>query len=198
MRAFFIPKIVLLTSICHAFVPDTQYRSPLYDVSRCFLVPEQGCQLAAHTAAMLAKKESEARLSLPSSSILSDKTLEEDIIETATTPTNAARELAKRIFNLPSELLRTSVDSNSKDFPFTVIADHQDDEVVYPVVGFTFVKLDDNSMKAVPSPNTKASCDIDTLKASRTLPVYGWFSPACRLGEVYTDDEKYCGGPIKS
>ena len=77
--------------------------------------------------------------------------------------------------------------------------EEQDDRntVYHPIVGLTYVKVhddDDNTdhVRILPSYSTP-SCSIESHKSSCTLPVYGWFSPACFLGSIYDSDEDYCG-----
>ncbi len=186
MKASCVPLALLaLSATTEAFAPAAaQSGTP----TALNLLPNQGCQLAAAAAAAQCTKKE-------------NKSFEEEGKQTKSksktaTPTNAARELAKRIFNLPAQVLKVAEDSSSKGFPFEIIADHELDEVVYPVVGFQFVKLESGSMRAVPSPNAVGACNINSIHQSNTQPVYGWFSPACRLGNSFAvDDESYCMDP---
>jgi hypothetical protein len=175
--------VAVFISITEAFTHSISGNPCTQSSTLLSLLPNQGCQLAAAAAAASASKDA-------TKEVLSSE--EKLLLET---PNNAARELAKRIFSLPSQILRTPQDGGSDSFPFEVIADHESDVVVYPIVGFTYVKLDNGDIRAVPSPNAKGACNIDSIHKSRTLPTYGWFSPACQLGDMHADDQSYCGNP---
>jgi len=76
--------------------------------------------------------------------------------------------------------------------------DTEEDVVRYPITGFTLVTTTDDAnpdqfqVHALPPPNTsRSTCDIIAMKESKTSPVYGWFSPACKLGNLYGDDGRY-------
>lgn len=175
--------ITVYLSTTDAFVPSISSKHCNQSSTLLSLLPNQGCQLAAAAAAAAASKGANKGI------------LSSDETQHVETPNNAARELAKRIFSLPSQILRTPQDGGSHSFPFEVIADHESDVVVYPIVGFTYVKLDNGDIRAVPSPNAKGACNIDSMHKSRTLPTYGWFSPACKLGDMHADEKSYCGNP---
>lgn len=177
--------VAVFISIADAFTHSISGNPCTQSATLLNLLPNQGCQLAAAAAAAAASASKDATKEVLSSE-------EKLLLET---PNNAARELAKRIFSLPSQILRTPQDDGSDSFPFEVIADHESDVVVYPIVGFTYVKLDNGDIRAVPSPNAKGACNIDSIHKSRTLPTYGWFSPACQLGDMHADNQSYCGNP---
>lgn len=145
------------------------------------LLPSQGCQLAAASAAALAKEEIEK-----------NSTTDQ---EERATPTNAAREFALRLFNLPSQIMNSPSESINLSLPFPVASETEEDVVVYPIVGFTFVKFENDKMRVVPSSNARGECNINNFQKSRTEPTYGWFSPCCKLGDLHSEDHaEYCGG----
>ena len=186
-------KLAVLTSIliarADAIAPaTTNSKYHRNTVTALHLLPTQGCQLAAASEAALVKEEAKK------SSI--QNTEEEQI-----TPLNAAREVVSRLFSLPSEIMKGPSASLSvekeMDLPFNVITElsGEDDVVVYPIVGFTFVKHGDES-KVLPT-STNAACSIDSYRKSRTEATYGWFSPCCKLGDIHSDEhEAYCGKPL--
>ena len=45
--------------------------------------------------------------------------------------------------------------------------------------------------------NAKYACNIDNAYKAKMEPTYGWFSPCCKLGDLYSeDDEVYCGKSV--
>ena len=132
------------------------------------------------------------------------------------TPTNAARIFLSRVFSLPSPTVNKSDRPSSKSqateevkladlssfdshpavtttTTTNTITSHKDNdknnnEVVYPITGFTFVTTTNPSnpnemtVHVLPPPNTsRCACNIDSVKQSQSLPLFGWFSPACPL-----------------
>lgn len=190
--SLFVASSALLAG-SNAFAPAKT--SNILSSTSLNLLPNQGCQLVAASAAALAK-ESESATSASSE-------LHPPQERPEATPTTAARELVSRIFNLPSQIfsspVSTSTNSETTDFPIQVVPDAVDDNVVFPIVGFQFVTLETesgkNKIRAFPSTNTGGFCNIDSFHKARSLPTYGWFSPACQLGDVYANDESYCGEP---
>jgi len=75
--------------------------------------------------------------------------------------------------------------------------DTEEDIVRYPITGFTLVTTTDDAdpqqfqVHALPPPNVGSACDIVAMKESKASPVYGWFSSACRLGNLFDDDKSY-------
>ena len=123
------------------------------------------------------------------------------------TPTQAARVFVSRVFHIPSHILPhpitdeceidDSIHPKSKGRNIKTQdsgdADEDDTAVLFPLVGFTFVKNDDNIVQALPSANTRALCMIDSVAQTKELPSYGYYSPCCYLGDVNADDDEYCG-----
>ena len=180
MKSYILATALL--SIAHAFTPAILGTSRIghhansVKTSALNLLPNQGCQLAAASAAALAKDTSQ--------------------FKEVVSPVNAARELVSRIFNLPSEILKVPGDALDIDIPFALHHTNEGGDVaVFPIVGFTYVKLED-TMKVVPSVNAKGIINIQSMRKTRTEEVYGWFSPSCSLGSLYSDDDvAYCGRP---
>jgi len=167
-----------LLSTAHAFTPAIQgsrYGHANSVETSLNLLPNQGCQLAAASAAALTKEAAQ--------------------LKEVVTPVNAARELVSRIFNLPSEILKVPGDALDIDLFALHHTDEVDDVAVFPIVGFTYVRVED-TMKIVPSVNAKGAINIQSIGKTRTQDVYGWFSPSCSLGSLYSDDDvAYCGKP---
>jgi hypothetical protein len=174
--AAFVSTILVATT--DAFAPVNLNRHA-DSTTAIHLLPSQGCQLAAASAAALAKEEGLDVSRSPAKQ------------EEKATPTNAARELVTRMFNLPSQMMSHPSDSSEIKLPFPVASDSREDVVIYPIVGFTFVKLKDGHMRVVPSMNAKGECNINNFHKSRTQPTFGWFSPSCKLGDLHSDDEEY-------
>ena len=158
------------------------------------LKPGQGPQLAAFSASKLAKLEEGGS---PSNHI------------TYITPINAARQFLHRIVTLPSQIIRigTKMDNsifeniNKNSIYSNNISNYKsdDDVVLFPIVGFQYVKIKDinsktDKFRAFPSTNCIKSCSI-TSRRLLDEPVYGSFSPACHLGDIHSNDEEYCGKP---
>ena len=96
--------------------------------------------------------------------------------------TTFSRRMVRRIFSLPSFLIGDKTENNSE----------VDDVVVYPVVGFRWVAVESHGkrrLQVLPT-TSKGACSI--LPPNNDEEPYGWFSPACRLGSVFTDDDAYC------
>jgi hypothetical protein len=160
----------MLSAGTHAFAPLSLNHCGSVSNTAIHLIPSQGCQLAAASAAALAKeKEDDAHTKTAMSE------------EEKATPTNAARELVSRIFNLPSKMKGSTSEPSEISLPVSISSDSEDDSVVYPIVGFTFVKLEGGKMRVVPSMNARGECNIKNVQKSRTEPTYGWFSPCCYL-----------------
>ncbi len=157
------------------------------------LVPKQGCQLAAAQEAEFAKKK-----------------LKQSDEEKQIHPTDAARELVSRLFNKPFGNSRTHPQNSGKPkefqpslFKIPGIYDEQndgskdhDDVVLFPIVGFQYVKLQDGTMRGIPTINAspeKAVCSFAAKNKSMQQPVHGWYSQCCFLGDLYANDDEYCG-----
>lgn len=168
-----------LLATTQAFTPSASSRSQPDTLSRektpLHLLPEQGNQLAAACAASYVKKEAK-----------------EEIKTSPINPTQAAREFVSRVFNLPSQ--RHTNDN-------TIFDGKSDRENVvdYPVVGMTFVQVDGQT-RVLPSANAYGAAGAINIQARReaiTEPTFGWFSPACALGNPFADHEEYCGNHKK-
>jgi|EP00979_Chaetoceros_neogracilis_P017538 hypothetical protein len=176
----FIVLATLFLSSADAFTPAAQVTRSCYSAnaesasgSALHLLPNQGCQLAAASAAALANEAKQARvMNAPTGHAA---------------PVNAARELVSRIFNLPSEILK--VPDNA------VHTDAQDDVAFYPIVGFTYVKHEDKTMVISPV-NAKGAINIQNRKKTQEEEVHGWFSSSCQLGSPHADNyASYSGIP---
>jgi len=159
------------------------------------LLPSQGCQLAAAFAAASVKEE--------------DKPQPQDPVSlhngSFSDPTQAARVFVSRVFSIPSHILPHSASNSQHNWlhnPFehneVCIDKEEDDVVLFPVVGFTFVKGENEEVQVLPSPDgSVGACNIDSVRQTKELPLYGWFSPCCKLGDLYEDDQMYCGDLTK-
>jgi len=187
----------------HSFIPTTCSPS-LKSGSALYLVPSQGCQLAAAYAAASVKDEDRSQFR----DQFSDKSFSEQMngkqLESSPQniePTHAAREFVSRLFSIPSNILPHGASNGQQSWlhnPFEQnevrINENEDDVVLFPIVGFTIVTTEDDEMKVLPSHNTpRGSCNLESVRRARDLPLYGWFSPCCPLGHLYDDHESYCG-----
>lgn len=201
-----VSTIIFLCFICatvHSFIPICAPK--LESNTALHLLPSQGCQLAAASAAASVKDEDSAQLRDQS---LSDETFLEQMnvkhngsSQNGIGPTHAAREFVSRVFSIPSYILPHGGSNSQQSWlhnPFenndVCISDDHNDVVLFPIVGFTFVKTEEDEMKVLPSHNTsRGSCNIDSVRQTKNLPLYGWFSACCPLGDLYADDDSYCG-----
>jgi hypothetical protein len=87
----------------------------------------------------------------------------------------AARALAFRVFSLPSSLIKRHPHPKSEGLPASTTRSpaSSKDYVLYPVVGFRFVRDSPDHCTALPTASSVASCRLP----SRDEPVYGWFHP---------------------
>jgi hypothetical protein len=91
----------------------------------------------------------------------------------------AARALAYRVFSLPSSLIKRHPHPKSEGLPAstttttTPTSFPQRDYVLYPVIGFRYVRDSPDHCTALPTVSSVASCRLP----SRNEPVYGWFHP---------------------
>jgi hypothetical protein len=121
------------------------------------LLPDQASDLvAASLAAYSARDES--------TPAVSNK-------QTAT----AARALAFRVFSLPSSLIKRHPHPKSEGLPASTTRSvaSEKDYVLYPVIGFRYVRDSPGHCTALPTVSSVASCRLP----SRNEPVYGWFHP---------------------
>jgi hypothetical protein len=107
--AIFLSTLAMLSAGTHAFAPLSLNHCGSVSNTAIQLLPSQGSQLAAESAAALAKEKEE-----------DDTTTSEIPEEEKATPTNAARELVSRIFNLPSQLIEYPDESSKTNLPFPV------------------------------------------------------------------------------
>lgn len=89
----------------------------------------------------------------------------------------AARSFAAAVFSLPSSLLHPHP---AKEIP---------DEVLYPITGFQYVLDQPGHCRVLPTVSNP-SCSLP----QKEQPIYGWYSPACRLDSTL-DDETYAAHP---
>jgi len=184
------------------------------------LIPSQGCQLAAASEAALAKKkldqENPENGNNSSRGSNSNSNGSQNIKHLS--PSDATREFVSRLFHLPSQFNNhnkkqqkdsiiefkipgiTNTNTNSGDMKnndSNYSDDTGADVVLFPIVGFQYVKLQDGSIRGIPTCNAvaeKAVCNIDAVHMSQTQPLHGWYSKCCLLGNVYVDDhDEYCG-----
>lgn len=207
LSALCITPASSFTVVPVSIAPTTKPATATTTATTLNLVPSQGCQLAAASAAALAKKK-EAKLNnnnheqqQPQQSSSSSSN--------SFNPTDATREFVSRIFQLPF----TNESTNSKIESFHHKNknnnqgshnnnDHNDndnddeDAVLFPIVGFQYVKLQDGSIRGIPTINAapeKAVCNFGAMNLSVQQPVHGWFSQCCTLGSLFDDDDVYCG-----
>lgn len=168
------------------------------NVQALCLVPSQGCQLAAASAAALAKLEEE-REEMKESTITSRSTSSSsDSSAQNLRPSDATREFVSRLFHLPpfaSKSQATEQFASDRKAPNDKNHYH-DDVVLYPIVGFQYVKLQDGSTRGIPTMNLspeKAACNFSAKRMSEEQPLHGWFSECCMLGNLFATDDEYCG-----
>jgi hypothetical protein len=194
---------LMLFGEVQGFCPQAQHtRSSSTSLN---LLPGQGNQLAAAYTAFISHKNND------------DET---DTVTPATKPQEppsssshwralaASRSFVSRVFHLPSSAIKKhphptleglkanndKKESNSFPFGFIPTRHHREEEdaVLYPLVGFQFVKSQEGSnIKTIALPTTShAACRLPT---HRNEPVFGWYSPACKL-DLYSED--VCHAPV--
>lgn len=192
---FALSLIALRTS---AFAPVEIGSGPSIqtNVQALYLVPSQGCQLAAASAAALAKQEEE-RQEMKESTITSRTTISDSSAQNLH-PSDATREFVSRLFHLPPFASKSqATEQFASDMKVLNDKNHDHDDVVlYPIVGFQYVKLQDGSTRGIPTMNLspeKAACNFSAKRMSEEQPLHGWFSECCMLGNLYATDDEYCG-----
>jgi hypothetical protein len=167
------------------------------------LVPKQGCQLAAAAAAAFAKQNENLVAE-------EEKTINNNNNHQNLNPTDATREFVSRLFHLPFGKGSSQSEQDEEvviDFKIPGIQESSssnnsntnnshDDVVLFPIVGFQYVKLQDGHIRGIPSSNAspeKAVCNLDAMNKSMNQPTYGWFTYCCTLGDLYASDDEYCG-----
>ena len=145
------------------------------------LLPSQGCQLAAAWNAANPDEDGFRRRRNDENDGHNDNKTGErlagdvagvgDSTKTPSSgPKRTARDLVAHLFSLPSAILHPS-------------EEEAEDAVFFPIVGFKFFP---DHKRAVPTA-VSASCRIHRYANEE---VYGWFSPACFLGSIHSDN--YC------
>ena len=164
----------LMVSGASAFVSSSHSSIERHETA-LHLLPSQGSQLKAAVDAASCKKTDEKPV------VEVEKVQEEDQI-------NPARAFVSRVFSMPSSMIKRHPHPKDEgwmtDDPvrFRGRMKKQDDVVLYPVVGFQFVRHGDSF---VPLPTkSHAAC---RLPLNRNEEVYGWFSPVCKL-DIYSED----------
>lgn len=193
-----------------AFAPAGQGRAS--SGTALNLVPTQGPQLAAASSAAFARAGSavsvETTTAKPSDPAIVNAAADAPLIEVSfETPTEAAaaRGLVARLFSLPS-IVRGSagaaaaaghpemaIDIPSLSFERDGSEEKGDDVVLYPIVGFRWVKDGDGNSRVLPPMECNAACSLPNN--NKEEEVHGWFSKACKLGSPHGSDEEYCSSP---
>jgi hypothetical protein len=84
-----------------------------------------------------------------------------------TTVASSSRSFVSRLFSLPSSMIKKHPKAELEGLP----ASKQQNIVLYPMIGFQFVKVDD-AYRPLPT-NSNAACRLVNLEQQE---VYGWFS----------------------
>lgn len=138
--------------------------------SALHLLPQQGSQLVAASNAALAQAQHDREHQSATA------TVKYEAKEDAELTVGRARELISRIFSLPSAIVRPSaMEITNVEFS----SNENDDVVIYPVVGFRYVRVGDE-YHALPT-TSNAACQLRNLPGKQHESVFGWFSPACFL-----------------
>jgi hypothetical protein len=169
------------------------------------LVPSQGCQLAAASAAAIAKIQELEEVTPTTSSTTTIKNHEETRSSDNKQrninirPSDATREFISRLFYRKSSSPNNNYSNSDNNTAHYFVSDlklpsdvhkeitnkHNHNDVVYfPIVGFQYIKLQDGSIRGIPTMNAlpeKAVCNFGALNKSRMEPLYGYYSPCCYL-----------------
>ncbi|CAB9522168.1 expressed unknown protein [Seminavis robusta] len=141
------------------------------------LVPAQGAQLAAAFTVACEKKIPPAATADETSISLLAKT----------------KAKMSRIFSIPGAIMGRHPAAAPALLEFgALVVDKEevvDDVVLYPLVGFQFVKGKNGDAVVLPT-QSNPSCRISNLPDQE---VYGWYCTACRLDSIYSDT--YCEEP---
>lgn len=217
--SFTLLSFLLFGEGSHGFCPATTTAQRCHS-SALSLVPGQGNQLAAAYTASLSKEEQAKQQLAPKAPIDAgiEEQQSSSINEPSSSSSHwralaASRSFVQRVFHLPSSAIKkhphptleglkeqpkqsqsSSYNSHHAAFPFSFIPRQQpkvdDDYVLYPLVGFQFVKSS-SADRTIALPTTShAACRLPT---NRNEEVYGWFSPGCKL-DLYSED--VCHAPI--
>mmetsp|Transcript_3479 Transcript_3479/g.4840 ORF Transcript_3479/g.4840 Transcript_3479/m.4840 type:complete len:189 (-) Transcript_3479:276-842(-) len=170
IASFFVSQVVSFSQI-HRSLKSSGHTS-------LNLKPSQGNQLVAASEASFTNKEK------------------------SVTPNGAARVFLDKIFSLKVRSLQNQSNNLRNEiieFPIKIESLGKDEEILYPIVGFLYVKYADNTSgqplyKTLPSTHCSKKCDL-AGRQGQNLPVYGWYSPVCYLGSIHCNDDIYCGKP---
>jgi hypothetical protein len=143
------------------------------------LVPEQGKQLVAAFTAASVKKEAAAT----TSTIHDDDNKKPGVAF-----------VLSSIFSIPGAILGRHPAAALVDVPREQLPRDRrhEDVVLYPVVGFRFVKGATGMSSNVLPTISKPACQLLHVPNQE---LYGWFTPACPLDNIYSDT--YCNEPPK-
>ncbi|EEC44461.1 predicted protein [Phaeodactylum tricornutum CCAP 1055/1] len=183
MKCRILITCLLVGSLVDAFT--VSFPGSFQSTTAVFLKPKQGKQLeAAFNAAYTPNKD---QVGINDAPVVPSVAEGNALHELRSSPTSAALSFVQRVFSLPSSMIKRHPHPKIEGLPTLPreSADSfHDDVILYPVVGFTFVRDAKDHCRALPKlPNP--SCRIYASQE----PLYGWFSPACTLNP-FADD--YC------
>lgn len=183
MKCRIIITCLFVGSLVDAFT--VSFPGSFQSTTAVFLKPKQGKQLeAAFNAAYTPNKD---QVGINDAPVVPGDAEGNALHELRSSPTSAALSFVQRVFSLPSSMIKRHPHPKIEGLPTLPreSADSfHDDVILYPVVGFTFVRDAKGHCRALPKlPNP--SCRIYASQE----PLYGWFSPACTLNP-FADD--YC------
>lgn len=144
------------------------------------LLPSQGNQLAAAWTAACSSDDVDTD-DLEATMAVKECGVSPDTTETK----SAARKFVSKVFSLPSSMIKRhphptveGFDESSSLWDAAVedSSSSDDDVVLFPVVGFTYVKDAPHHVRALPTISTP-SCRLP----AQGEYVVGWFSRACKL-----------------
>jgi hypothetical protein len=209
ITSFTLLSLMLFGDGAHGFCPTQQHQQRSSASSSLRLVPGQGNQLAAAYTASLSKEEKKEIQSNPAAERPDADPNEPPSSSSHWRALAASRSFVQRVFHLPSSAIKkhphptleglketqssTTTSQPQPTFPFNFIPRHQqqekeEDYVLYPLVGFQFVKSKDavdGTDRTIALPTTShAACRLPT---NRHEELYGWFSPGCKL-DLYSED----------
>lgn len=124
-----------------------------------YLLPTQGNQLVAASSSAYEEHDGQYVKTEDSSAALHPRY----------PSISAARSFASKVFSLPASLLHP----HPKEIP---------DEVIFPVTGFQYVRDKADHCRVLPTVSNP-SCRLPADEK----PVFGWYSPVCRL-DYFSDD----------
>jgi hypothetical protein len=156
----------LLLTLCLALSASTTdafatQRPQRYSTVSLNLSPDQASDLVAASNAQYRPRDDDDYLTAPA-------------VPVTPAPTNA-RAFAARVFSLPSSLIKRHPHPKSEGLP-VLTTSSLDDYVMYPVIGFQYVRDSPGHCTALPTVSV-ASCRLPILDE----PVYGWYGAASVL-----------------